>query len=100
MTADEKQCQCGRCFFQVQFVPIVLGGALLLSGGFCVFIMLRFRDEADIVWAQGIFKEIMAAFLVSLVTSRSNHQGDTVKAGDNTTIVQTPTPVAAPEPQP
>lgn len=96
MPADEKPCACSRCFLQSQFVPLVLGAASLLACTFCVYIMLHFKDDGDIIWAQGIFGQLIAAFLVSLVGAPrpTQHQGDTIKAGDNATITAAP---AAPE---
>ncbi len=106
--ADDRQCQCAKCFAQSQFVPIVLGAATLLATAFCIFVMLKFKDDADIIWAQGIMKELLAAFLVSLVGSPrpTSHQGDTIKTGDNTTVnvpkpADTTAPIApAEEPKP
>lgn len=91
MAEPDKQCACGRCFFQSQFVPILLGIASLLSCAFCIYVMLHFKDDGDIIWAQGIFGQMIAAFLVSLVGAPrpTQHQGDTIKAtGDNTVVVQ------------
>ncbi len=100
MMADEKQCSKVFCFVQVQFVSLILFVALLLAGGLCLYVMHHFKDDGDIVWAQGIFSSVMAAFLVSLKTNPSaQHQGDTIKTGDNT-VVNAPAPALPVEQRP
>lgn len=98
---SSRQCACAKCFLQSQFVPITLAGASLVALTFCIYIMTHFRDDADVVWAQGILKEMIAAFLVSLVGAPrpTSHQGDTIKTGDNTTVLQTADSIAPVVPQ-
>lgn len=60
-------------------------------------------EDKYVIWVEGFVTGIFSTLSLALKGATSGqHQGDTLNAGDNTTVVQAPAvlPVAAPMPSP
>lgn len=92
-------CRSWRCFIQDNFTSVALFGLLIIC--LALLILLMHEDKIDdkyVVWQEGFTAGIFSAWTLSLKSATTGqHQGDTIKTGDNTVVNNTP--LAAPVPE-
>jgi len=93
-------CRSWRCWFQDNFTALALFSLLIIC--LALLILLMHEDKIDdkyVTWMEGFTAGIFSALMLALKGATSGqHQGDTLNAGDNTTVVQAPPIIAAPTP--
>lgn len=81
-----------RTFSQENFTAVALLGLLLFA--LVALIVLMHEDKIDdkyVTWLEGFAAGVFSTLNLALRGSNSGqHQGDTIKAGDNTVVNQAP----------
>lgn len=83
-----------RAFVQENFTAVALFILLIICLGLLIVLMHEASiDDKYVTWLEGFTAGIFSAWTLSLKSAASGqHQGDTIKAGDNSTVVQAPKP--------
>lgn len=83
-------CRSWRCFIQDNFTAVALLGVLFVSVVLVVLLMHEDKiDDKYVTWFEGFVMGIFSTWTLALKGSNSGqHQGDTIKTGDNTTVNQ------------
>ncbi len=93
-------CKCWSCFIQENFTAVLFAVVLLISLAAVISLMHEASMNKDkLAWLEGLALTVMNLLALALKPSNAGqHQGDTLKTGDNTTVVQAPKtePQAAP----
>ena len=97
---DNKDGLSWRAFTQGNFTAVVLLGLLLMSMASVVVLMHEEKiDDKYVTWLEGFAMGVFSTLNLALRSANSGqHQGDTIKTGDNATVVtspEVPQPVAA-----
>lgn len=98
---DPKDGQSWRAFSQSNFTAVVLLGLLMLSMASVVVLMHEDKiDDKYVTWLEGFAMGVFSTLNLALRSANSGqHQGDTIRTGDNATVVTAPDP-AQPDPDP
>ncbi len=83
---------------KIEPILLLLTGLIIFFACMLVFVEKFFASDGQVFQViSNILSGIAGAFIMR-IKPPSQHQGDTIKAGDNTTV-NVPAPVAAPEPK-
>lgn len=102
MAAPDKHtsnCKCWHCFIQENFTSVSLFFVVIFGMILAVVVMHEKNiSEKGVDFVFGFVGGAFSTWTLSLKsTNQGQHQGDTLNAGDNTTVVQrapvTPPPV-------
>ncbi len=95
--AIPKDGKSWRAFVQENFTAVALFILLIICLALLIILMHEMTiDDKYVTWLEGFTAGIFSAWTLSLKSAATGqHQGDTIKAGDNT-VVNMPDPKAAP----
>lgn len=93
-TTPMPYCRSWRCWIQDNFTAVAL--LIVLFVCLLLVVILMHEDSIDdkyVTWFEGFAAGVFSTWTLALKGSGATHQGDTIRAGDNTTVVQAVAPV-------